>query len=136
MAEKATNLFPQITYKGTFKDIAHFKIVSKNILKELSRTRAKTEGQSLSFDFFYNKITVSFSTKIKEEEIELNPYESKILIKAPKRKGELNSKLNIRRLQYLGELLKYMDAMKTLSIAQIYAVIQDEGKIKLSNSRK
>jgi hypothetical protein len=120
------------TPEGVFDDIEHYRTVAERITKALAanpkhRSSASTPGSSL-----YEGIRIEFSVQCEEEEIYLDAFASKIVLRAQKRKGESASSLQARRMHYLEQLLRPVEAMKSIGISQVYLSLKEEGRRKIS----
>lgn len=121
------------TPEGIFEDIEHYRRVAEKITKALAANRHSSKSSSSnSGSSLYDGIRIDFSTQYTEEEIYLDAFASKIVLRAPRKKNESESSLSARRLHYLQQLLRPVEAMKTIGIAQIYLSLKEEGRKKIS----
>jgi hypothetical protein len=121
------------TPEGVFNDIEHYRTVAERITKALAASRQRrSSNSSSSGSSLYEGIQIEFSTQYTDEEIYLDAFASKIVLRAPKRKGESAASLQARRMHYFEQLLRPAEAMKTIGIAQIYLSLKDEGRKKIS----
>lgn len=125
--------------EGVFEDIEHYRVVAERVTKALAADRERRNSRSTSGSSLYEGIQIEFSTQYEEEEVYLDAFASKIILRAPKRKGESAASLQARRMYYFEQLLRPVEAMKTIGIAQIYLSLKAEGRKKISkrvNRRK
>lgn len=121
------------TPEGVFDDIDHYRTVAERITKALAANRQhRSSNLSTSGSSLYEGIQIEFSSQYHEEEIYLDAFASKIVLRAPKRKGETEASLQARRMHYFEQLLRPAEAMKTIGIAQIYLSLKQEGRKKIS----
>lgn len=124
------------TPSGVFDDIEHYRVVAERITKALAANRQSRNSKSTAGSSLYEGIRVEFSTQYKEEEIYLDAFASKIVLKAPKRRGESETSLHARKMHYLEQLLRPVEAMKSIGISQIYLALKEEGRKKISRRTK
>jgi len=117
--------------EGVFRDINHYKKVLSNITKALSRGRAQTKTRSSNGSYLFDGIEVEFDSKVENEQIYLDYQRSKIVLKAPRIPRESKEMKRKRIMYYHGELLKSVEAMKTIGITTIFLVISETGRKKL-----
>ncbi len=122
--------------EGVFEDIEHYRSVAEGVTRALAAARHTRHSPSSSGSSLYEGIRIEFSTQYQEEEIFLDAYSSKVILRAPKKKGEPASSLQVRRMHYLEQLLRPVEAMKTIGIAQIYLSLKEEGRKKVSKKRR
>jgi hypothetical protein len=123
--------------EGVFDDIDHYRIVVERVTRALSSEGQKRRSNFAARSCLYEGIRVEFSQSMREEEVVLDAFNSKIVLRAPKRKGESIASLTARRMEYLKELLRPVEAMRTIGVAQIYLVLKAEGRKRISKrSRK
>jgi len=120
------------TPEGIFEDIEHYRRVAEKITRALASNRQSTKSPSNSGSSLYDGIRIDFSTQYAEEEIYLDAFASKVVLRAPKKKNESEGSLSARRMHYLQQLLRPVEAMKTIGIAQIYLSLKEEGRKKIS----
>jgi hypothetical protein len=118
------------TPMGVYRDIEEYKTVFQELTQALFNTKKKG-----SYFYLYDGIKIEFSPKYKEEEIVLDLAQSKIILRAPRKKYESSQILSERRMQYLTQLMQSVEAMKTIGITQIYLTLTDEGKEKLKQKK-
>ncbi len=116
------------TPERIFENIEHYRCVAERVTKALLSCR---ENQCASSSL-YESVQVEFSSAYKEEDIYFDACASKIILRVPKRKGESAASIQERRMNYIGQLLCPLEAMKVIGIAQIYLCLKDEGRKKLS----
>ena len=119
--------------EGVFEDIEHYRRVAERITKALAANRQRKSSNPNSGSSLFDGIQIEFSTQYAHEEIYLDALSSKIVLKAPKKKSDTEASLRARRLFYLQQLLRPVEAMKTIGIAQIYLSLKDEGRKKISS---
>lgn len=120
------------TPEGVFDDIDHYRKVAERITKALAANRDRSRSSVAPGSSLYEGIRIEFSTQYSDEEIFLDNFESKIVLRAPKKKGESEDSLRTRRLYYFEQLLHSVEAMKTTGIATIYLTLKDTGRKKIS----
>lgn len=121
--------------EGIFDDIEHYRTVAERVTKALAASRQDRISNSTSGSSLYEGIQIEFSTQYTEEEIYLDAFASKIVLKAPIQKGESVASLQARRMHYFEQLLRPVEAMKTIGIAQIYMSLKEDGRKKISKQR-
>ena len=117
--------------EGVFRDINHYKKVLTNITKALARGRGQSKSRNSDGSYLFDGIEVEFDSKIDNEQIYLDYHRSKIVLKAPKVSRESKDVKRKRIMYYHGELLKSVEAMKTIGITTIFLVISESGRKKL-----
>lgn len=121
--------------EGVFEDIEHYRAVAGCISRALAITgRKKRSPISVPGSALYDGFRVEFSSSFKEEEIYLDNFASKVILRAPKRRGESQASLHKRRMFYLEHLVRSAEAMKTTGIAYIYLSLKEEGRRKASKT--
>lgn len=122
--------------EGVFDDLEHYRLVVERVTRALATSGQKNNSRSASRSYLYDGIQIEFSTVYQVEEIFLDAFNSKIVLRAPKKKNESEEMLRARRLYYLGELLKPAEAMRTIGVAQIYLALKAEGRKQISKKGK
>lgn len=121
--------------KGVFRDVNHYRAVLAGITKALAKGKQGYHSQT-SGSYLFDGLQVEFSTRCVEEEIFLDHLNSKIVLRAPKKPRESEKELSMRRIYYLGQLLREVEAMKTIGITQIYLTLREDGRKKLERSQE
>lgn len=124
------------TPAGVFEDVEHYRVVAKHITKALASAGHNRNSGSSPGSSLYEGIRIEFSTDYQEEEVFLDAFSSKVVLRAPKKKGESATSLQARRMHYIEQLLRPVEAMKTIGIAQVYLSLKEEGRKKISAKKK
>lgn len=118
--------------EGVFEDIQHYRTVASRVIRALATNSSSSSSLKFSGSSLYEGIVVEFSTEYKAEEVHLDAFRSLMVLRAPLKKGESQISLNQRRMQYLGQLLMSVEAMKTVGISQVYLSLKPEGRRRIS----
>ena len=117
-----------------FRNVSEYKRVRANIIQALAKGKRskKEKGDSYIFD----RLKVDFSLRHKAEEVWLDHINGHVVLEAPMRKGESRESLQVRRMEYHGQLLKQVEAMTSIGMATIYALLDDSGRREVKKIRK
>lgn len=117
-----------------FRNVEHYRLVRAAILNALSKTRAKKTAPHESY--LINRLVINFTSRVKSEEIFIDYLNGQVVLEAPILKKETSEEQKNRRLAYLSNLLRSVEAIATIGIAHIYLVLSDEGRKDLEKKKK
>ena len=73
---------------------------------------------------------------MKEEALYIDHLNSRLVLQAPKKKNISAATQLERRLYYLGQLLRQVEAMRTIGVAHVFLTIRPEGRERMRKRRK
>ena len=117
-----------------FRDVEHYRIVRAAILNALSKSRARKTAAPESY--LVNRLVINFTSKVKSEEIFIDFLSGQVVLEAPVLKKETSEEQKNRRLAYLSNLLRSVEAIATIGITHIYLALSDEGRKQLERKSK
>jgi hypothetical protein len=129
---------PEISYahppQKIFRSVEHYRAVRTAILNALSTKKAKTSSKNESY--MINRLVVSFTARVKHEEIYIDHINGQVVLEAPLIKKETTEHQKQRRLSYLSNLVRSVEAISTIGITHIYLTLDDKGRRQLEKKTK
>src|SRR5690606_26885627 len=105
--------------QAVFKSIKHYRQALASITRALARSHRGHSANNGEGSFLFDHLVVEFSHDYEEEEVFFDHVNSKVIVRAPKRRDS-GKTLQQRRLSYLGLFSREFEAMRVIGITHIY----------------
>lgn len=124
---------PSITNapRGVFRDIEHYRAVLIGITRALARNRRSADRIATLDSYLFDGLIIEFDRRYEVEEIFLDHLNSKVVLRAPRGSRERDSQLAARRVNYLTQMMREIETMRTIGVTQIFLALEERGRKKL-----